>query len=319
MGWFGLGREDRPDSAAGPHQPDDAPDAAVPFLTAADGAEVRRLAQRAFVAAGVDVVIHDDHFRATDGRMYGVWNLAASCHNAPGGRREWPTVVDRHVRALLAPTAEPEDLADDEILARTFLRVHGLDALPMGGDNLSYARPVADDLVEALALDLPEPVVTLGDKDVARFDLDELRRAGLEHLLREPIDEIETVDLRDGASFQVVFGESVYTVSRILAMSDLLMRVYGEREYPDGVLVTVAHRHEIALHPLDGPQVVPVINALAGLAKNGFDEAPGGISPHLYWWHGDVLTRISRVSQDGGISIEVRPELAEVLERVTGR
>jgi len=319
MGWFGRGRQERPDGGAGPRRPDDSPDATVPFLSEADGAEVRSLAQRAFAAAGVDVVIHDDHFRATDGRMYGLWNLAASCHNAPGGRREWPTVVERHVRALLAPTAEPEDLAHEEFLARTFLRVYGQGALPMDGENLSYARPVADDLIEALALDFPESVTTLRDQDVARFDLEELRRAGLEHLLREPVDEIETVDLRDGASFQVVFGESVYTASRILAMRDLLTRVYGEREYPDGVLVTVAHRHQIALHPLDGPEVVPVINALAGFAKNGFDEAPGGISPHLYWWHGGVLTRISRVDQDGGIGIEVRPELAEALERVTSR
>jgi hypothetical protein len=316
MGWFGRARDKRPDDGAPSEDPRDA---VVPFLSAADAAEVRRLAQRTFAAAGVEVVIHDDHFQATDGRTFGLWNVAASCHNAPSGRQEWPSVVERHVRALLAPTAEVEDLADEEVLARSFLRVYGLSAPPTDLSTLSYARPVADDLLEALALDFPEHVLTLGDADVARFDLEELRRAGLEHLLREPIDGIETVDLPDGGSFQVVFGDSMYTASRILLMRDLLMRVYGEREYSDGVLVTVAHRHQIALHPLDGPEVVPVINALAGFAKNGFEEAPGGISPHLYWWHEGVLNRISSVSDDGGIRIEVRHGLAEALERVTSR
>lgn len=322
MGWFGRGRSRRPDDGGSPDsagRPDDARDTAVPFLSVADAAEVRRLAQHAFAAAGVEVVIHDDHLEAADGRTFGLWNVAASCHNAPGGRREWPTVVERHVQAVLAPTAEPGDLDDDEFLARTFLRVCGRDTLPMDRAGLSYARPVADDLVEVLALDFPESVATLGDEDVARFDLDDLRRAGLEHLLSEPVDRIETVDLPAGGSFEVVLGESVYTASRVLAMRDLLLRVYGERGYPEGVLVTLAHRHQIGLHPLDGPEAVPVINALAGFAKSGFDDAPGGISPHLYWWHGGVLARISRVRDDGAIGIEVRPELAEALERVTAR
>jgi len=322
MGWFGRGRDKRPDDGGPPdstRRPDDTRDAAVPFLSAADAAEVRRLAQREFAVAGVEVVIHDDHLEATDGRKFGLWNVAASCHNAPGGRREWPTVVERHVRAVLAPTAEPEDLDDDEFLARTFLRVCGRNTLPLDRAMLSYARPVADDLVEVLALDFPESVATLNDQDVARFELDGLRRAGLEHLLSEPVEGVESVDLQAGGSFEVVFGESVYTASRILAMRDLLLRVYGEREYPDGVLVTVAHRQQICLHPLDGPEVVPVINALAMFAKSGFDDAPGGISPHLYWWHEGVLTRISRVGDDCAIGIEVRAGLAEALERVTSR
>ncbi|PFG38272.1 hypothetical protein ATJ97_0745 [Georgenia soli] len=310
MGWFGRRREERTD---------DAPDSALPFLTATDAAEIRRLTQQAFAAAGIDAVIHEDHLAGTDGHKYGLWNVAASCHNAPGGRREWPAVVERHVRALLAPTAGTADLPDEEVRARTFLRLYGAGALPADPTSLSYTRPVADDLVEALALDFPDSVVTLTDGDVARFDPEELRRAGLENLLREPVDEIESIDLPAGGSIQVVYGESVYTASRILAMRDLLMRVYGEREYPNGVLVTVAHRHQIGLHPLDGPEALPVINALAGFAKNGFDDAPGGISPHLYWWHGGAFERISRVSDDGAIGIEVRPGLAEALERVVGR
>lgn len=311
MGLFGR-RGDPRDPADGEQDP------AVPFLSRAEAAEVRRLTQRAFAEAGVDVVIHPDRFEATDGREFGLWNLAATCRNAERGRRDWPGIVTRHVRALLAPTPSPESLSDEELLARTVVRVYGVDAVPVHTGWFSYVRPIADDLVEALVLDLPESVLMLRDEDVARFDVGTLRQAGLERLLREPVDAIETVRGARGAAFQVVLGDSVYTASRILAMRDLLMRVYGERDHPDGVLVAVAHRHQVALHPLAGPEVVDVINAMAAFAKAGFDEGAGGVSPSLYWWHDGALTRVSQVTEDGSLAIVVEPDLADVLNRLTG-
>ncbi len=315
MGLFGRRRrgEDADDAGdSGDRDP------AVPFLTRADAAEVRRLAQRAFAEAGVDVVIHADRFEATDGRAFGLWNLAATCRNAERGRREWPDIVARHVRALLAPTPSPDALSAEEILARTVVRVYGADSVPVHTGWFSYVRPIADDLLEALVLDLPESVLMLRDQDVERVGIEALRHAGLERLLREPVDAIESVRAARGATFQVVLGDSVYTASRILAMRDLLIRVYGEREYPDGVLVAVAHRHQVALHPLDGPGAVDAINAMVAFAKAGFDEGAGGVSPNLYWWHDGALTRLSRVDDDGSIAVEVGPDLAGVLSRLTG-
>lgn len=311
MGIFGRRRRERDDAMDG--TPAGQPDAAVPFMSVDDAAQVRRLAQQAFAAAGTEVVVRPDHFAAANGAVFGLWNLAATCANAPGGQREWPSIVSAHVRAVLAPTPALDSLDVAELMAHVVLRVYGRDTIPDLG-RFTYCRSVADDLIEALVFDMPESVAMLDDERVARLDLDEARAAGLEHLLREPVDRIESIQSRDlKVSFDVLLGGSVYTASRILAMTDLLRRVYGERDYPFGVLVTVAERHQVGLFAIDGPDALQAATAMARFAKLGYDDAPGGISPHLYWWYDGALIRMSRVGTDGRILIEPSPEFLRVL------
>lgn len=308
---MGLFRRSRPRD-----QGSTEPDEHLPFLTVDEASELRRVAQQAFAEAGVDVVIHPGHLQATDGRVLGLWNLAAACRQAPQGRKDWPRMARQHVRALIAPTSDPASLSREELLSRVYLRVYGLSTVPaVTLDRVRYARPLSEDMIEALVLDSPESVTMLLDDVVERHDLDELRQAGLENLLREPIDEIARMDI-PGASVHVVSGASVYTGSRVLILPELLRRVLGEREYPDGVLVAVPFRHQILLHPLDGPDVVQSLSAMAQLAAMGFSDSPGSVSPCVYWWREGGLTPVSRPDESGGVAVEVRPELAAVLERL---
>lgn len=293
------------------------PDPDLPFLTVDEATEIRRLAQRAFADAGIDVQTHPDHLSAPDGQLFGLWNLAATCHAAPKGRREWPGVVRNHVQVLLTAPPSAESLSLEEVLPRVYLRVYGTDTLPAQFlQQMTYARPIADGLLEALALDSPESVVTLMDTEVTRLGVGELRRAGLENLLREPIDAIDTVRSPAGADIQVVLGDSVYTASRILAMRDLLQRVFGDREYPNGVLVAVPIRHQVALLPLDGGNPVAAISAVAGFAAAGFSDGVGGVTPSTYWWHDGVLTRITTLDERGKLAVHVDAELDAVLTRL---
>jgi len=295
-----------------------APDQALPFLSVGEAATVRRLMVEEFATAGLTAETFDDHLRTDDGREWGLWNVAASCHAEPS-QRTWPEVVRRHVASLLTPAPSPEDLSDDELLAGAVLRVYGEEVLmPQSRAELSYARELAEGLVEAIVLDSPTSVMLLLDPTVERVGVDRLRAAGLEHLMAEPWGDVERLTTRGGATLALLEGDSVFTASRVLVMADTLRRVFGEREYPDGVLVALPDRHHLWLHPIDDAMAVPALQTMAGLTAQTFASAVGGVSPAVFWWRDGTLTRVSVLDPEGGVTVSVGPELTEVLNRIAG-
>lgn len=286
------------------------------FLTDAQAARVRELAQQAYAELGIETVIAADHLVGSDGTVYGLSNLMAACGNTDR-EREWPELVRRHCRSIVTAMADDRDPAAlplEEMLSRVYLRLIGISTLPADWrEGLGYGRVLTDDLVELLFLDYPESVRTLYQATVDVFGEDVLRQAGLENLLREPIDAVETLDCGDGARASVVIGESVYTASRVLALPDLLRRVYGERSYPNGVIVGIPFRHQVVLHPIDSRAVVPAIQRLADFTYAGFTEGVGSVSPYLYWWRDGALRRLTFPGEDGGLVVRCDEEFTGVL------
>lgn len=295
---------------------DAAPDQAFPFLTVDEAQEVRRLAAQAFAAAGREAVIHADHLTAGDGAVYGLWNVAAAC-KATGKRRAWPAVVEAHVASLVnAPTGAAEMTVED-VLAHAVLRVYGSDTVPPEArDKLTYVREFADGLLEAVVLDTPTTVMMLLDEDVERCGRTELWAAGLEHLVAEPLGDVEQLNVPGGAVVEVVEGESVYTASKLLVLPDVLRRAYGERVFPDGVLVAMPDRHHLLLHPIDDGSVLPALQAMASMVAEFYASAVGGVSPSVYWWRDGALERLSSFDDEGHLRVDVREAFGEVLNRL---
>lgn len=304
MGWFGRSAPEM--------------DEALPFLSVDEAAHLRRLTARTFAREGVEVVIHDDHLEAADGMVYGLWNLAATCHEA-GPRAQWPPVVAAHVDHLLHPPPDPADLSVDELLDLVVLRVAALDQLPDEfRDSLRYATPVADGLLQVLVADFPTTVTTLADAEVERVGLDRLLAVGRERLLAEPAG-LEVLELAGGARLEMLTGDSVYVASKVLVLADVLRTLHGERTYPDGVLVAVPDRHSLMLHvPVDA-RVVDALQSMAGGTADIWSSAAGGVSPSVFWWRDGELTRVSGVDADGRVAVEVRDGLGDVLNRLASR
>jgi hypothetical protein len=166
-------------------------------------------------------------------------------------------------------------------------------------------------------MDSPESVVTMRDEDVAAFGREELTRAGLENLLREPIDAVERLSVGDGADLHFVMGDSVYTASRMLVLPDLLTRVFGERTYPHRVLVAAPFRHQILVHPVDGLAAITAANAMAGFASRGFNESPGPVSPFLYWWQAGTYTQLSILNPQGELEIHADGDFADTINTLS--
>lgn len=251
------------------------------------------------------------------GRRFGLGNLAAVCHNEPRGPRAWPELIRRHVgmvlRTMDAPSAL-DTMPPDQIRAQLYPRVISGDGLDP--QSFGYARSVAPGLYEILALDLPESVMMLTDEALEPLGkVPDLREMALRNLRELPVESHERVKGDDGAHFDIVVGDSFYTASRVLALETLVRQVAGQEIPPDGALVAMPFRHQLAFHVIRDSGMVLALNAMASFAASGFEDTPGAISPYVYWWRGGMLTQLS--DRDGeGLRIVVGDEFGELLERL---
>lgn len=300
MGWFSRKAQTADDT--------------FPFLSRDDADHLRRVAADAFAAAGRPMVVHDDRLEGADGAVFGLWNLAALCHDA-GRRSQWPAIAARHVEQVLH-LPDPSALADDGLLDIVMLRVVPTDQIPPEHrGRFEHAVDVAEGLLQVLVADYPTTVATLNDTDVDRVGRERMLAAGRARLVAEPVEH-ESVDLGGGVRLETFGGESVYVASKVLVLDEVLRGLHGERSYPHGVLVAVPDRQTLVLHvPVDAG-VMTALQTMAGSAARMWSTAPGGVSPSVYWWRDGTLTRISRVDEGGGVAVEVHPELGEVLERL---
>lgn len=292
------------------------PDPEFGYLTIDQGARLRSLVREAFAERGLEVTLHPGHVESADGGRFGLTNVAANCRASR--ERDWPKIIRRHVATILRAaerTIDPDQLDEDEVMSHVFVRVVGTSTIPDLA-AFGYRRDLGGDLVELLALDFPESVAMLTDDVVDRFGADALRGAGVMNLVCEPFGDYEPVVRRDGTTFGVVLGESVYTASRLLTMDDVLRRTVRSVDAPYGVLVCAPFRHQLAFHVIRDPSVIPAIESMAVFAASGFGDGVGPVSPFLFWSHQGRLQQLSHSTHDGGLRIEVDHEFAEVLTRV---
>ena len=289
------------------------PDAHLP-LTVAQAARLRELVRTTFAEAGLEVVVHADHMEDDSGRKLGLWNLAALCNDTP--EREWPDLVRRHVAAL----AEPEDiegLTEDELTLCVHLRLVERAGFPDPSWH-PHAVAVGDDLLAILSVDLPETVSTpREDYWDERGGLERWRTTGRANLVAVALsDEIEHQRLipEDGTgAFEVVVGDSFFTGSTALVVDHLVRRFTPGALVPFGLLVVAPFRHQVAWRVLDGtPDSAVALNNLFRFAMVGFADAPGPLSPNLFWVRGDDWRQITRIDAEQA-HVDVDEELALAL------
>ncbi|MEV0037605.1 hypothetical protein ACFRR7_29875 [Streptomyces sp. NPDC056909] len=294
-------------------------DAAFPFFSADEAARFRGQVREAFAERGLEVTLYADMVKDSAGRQFGLGNLAAVCHNDDRGPRVWGTLVRRHVgmvlRTMDAPSAL-DTLAPEQIRAQLYPRVISQDGLDP--QTFGYARSVAPGLYEVLALDLPESVMMLTDDALEPLgETRQLRERALHNLRELPVEGRETVKDSDGTRFEVVLGDSFYTASRVLALETVVKQLTGRPIPPEGALVAMPFRHQLAFHVIRDSTMIPSLNAMASFAASGYEDTPGAISPYVYWWRGGKLTQLSDEDEDGeGLRIVVGEDFQELLERL---
>ncbi len=225
--------------------------------------------------------------------QYGLTNVAQTWRrSAPRDRRE--LLRDRldgldaqHEAPEIAPAAMPA-LVRPQLWALEDVR-ELQDALVM--------VEVADDLVAVLSLDLPTTVQAVQPADVGATGLseDELWQRAVEQL--DDGEAIERAALDEDGLVEVLVSESHFLASQVLALEELVGALPEH-----GALVALPHRHMLALHPIRDTTVLDAVGVMAPFTVEQFEEGPGSLSPHLYWWHRDGLERIEVDDVAGAIN-----------------
>lgn len=237
--------------------------------------------------------------RLADGRCFGLSNLAQMCHRERWDR--WPALIAHHFGVALRATgaADTGPLDFEPSRASCKLRLWRREALP--SPNACHWE-IADDLVAALTLDLPDLLMTVNEQDaaswpIARADLWNLALANLraDGLLEAPAFDIE------GARLHVLEGDrSFFAASHVLFLEDYV------GPSPHGCVVAMPRRHTLLWSRIVDLQVVAVIPSMLDLTQRMSHEGPGSISPFLYWWRpGLQLLRLP--SQIVGTTVEFHP------------
>jgi hypothetical protein len=305
----------RPGGGDGSQDPD------LPFLTVAEADRVRFLARQAFAESGREVAVHGGHVRDDHGDEFGLWNVAAACHSDPRGEPAWALIVAEHVRKLVAHVDHRDltGLTPGEAQSRTYAKLFRADDFP-SREGFSYLRDPVPGLVEGLVVDFPDAVSWLRDSEVERFGgLARLREAGLANLRALPVEQRRHMAAPDGATFEVLLGESVYTASRVLVMPDLLAQLLGPVDARHGVLAAIAARNQVAIHVISGRSAVPSLRLMARFALTGFADGTGPLSPDVFWWRDGTWTQITTAENDGTISVLPNPDLMHTIQQFDDR
>ncbi|MFJ9209471.1 hypothetical protein CU044_2810 [Streptomyces sp. L-9-10] len=292
-------------------------DLAFSFFSVDEAALFRSQVREAFAEHGLEVTLYADQVTDSAGRQFGLGNLAAVCHHDERGPRVWGDLARRHAGMVLRTMDSPsalDTLPPEQIRAQLYPRVISEDGLDP--QTFGYARSVAPGLYEVLALDLPESVMMLTDEALEPLGrLQHLRDRALSNLQELPIEGHETVKDSDGMRFEVLLGDSFYTASRVLALDTVVPKVTGRPVPPDGALVAMPFRHQLAFHVIHDTSIIPTLNAMTAFAASGYEDAPGAVSPYVYWWRAGTLTQLS--ARDGeGLRIVVGDDFHELLERL---
>lgn len=219
--------------------------------------------------------------------------LATLCRDAP--RDEWAEMIVSHLQPLVAP--DPMDaLEDDPAALREAVRVRLYATAALDDQHVAPpSREVARGLSEVVVVDTPETVMVV---DTDRFAVLALSDAELLALGRDNLRTHEPLQAERHTTGPVELfvaeSDSFYTATWALLLDELV-------DVPSqGALVVIPSRHALMAHPLRGADAVKAVQVLLGVAHRHFAEAPGNLTPDLFWYHGGQLQLLPTVEQDDG-------------------
>ena len=247
----------------------------------------------------------------------GLQNLAQLCHREAPER--WQALIGEHLDNILKSNRESAEIETleasydrvrDKVKVRLYAAGYGAEV----GEQLIH-RTVAEGVEAAVVYDLPSSVrsVAKARTDAWGVTEDDLFRLGLENVAHESPPERRVVEVGGGAHIEALIGDSFFTTSHALRLEAFL-----DRPAHHGVLVAMPHRHAVLFHPIRDMRVVSAINGLISMTFGMFQEGPGSLSPHLYWWHHGKLIRLPSEVSANRLTFTPPDEFVAVLNELSG-
>ncbi|REF01094.1 hypothetical protein DFJ69_6693 [Thermomonospora umbrina] len=226
-------------------------------------------------------------------------------------RDDWPALVSDHVTTIVTAIEEPLDLSDFE-LAQHLLRTR---IYPAEADNgVLAARPFAPGLIEAVVVDTPTTVrtVTVEEMDGWPVSGDALFMLGRANVRADGPLQVDDSEL-GGVPVAVLHGWSFYTATHLAWLEEYVD--IG----PYGALVAAPSRGLIMAHairPRAGYRgTVEAARELQAQAHQAYEDGPGSLSPHLFWWRTGELTLLE--TRYDGDALVLPRDFLQVLTTLT--
>ena len=280
------------------------------FFTLVEAREFRRLVASAFAKAGHDVTIYPDRVESRGGTAFGLWNIAALCRGVE--REGWADLVERHVESVTTPGRTLDELSPEEVEAGLYLRLVDAGSVVEPG----YARQVAPGLLEVLAVDLPDSVVTLSKDDLGGLgSLAELLDRGRTNLRALVAGDVALGAVADSrGAYTEVTDRSFFTASLALVLPEAVERISGEHDRGRGILVAVPDRHQLLYRVIDAPDAASALRDMFDAARWAFYDASGPLSPNVFWVRNRRWSQVTSV-EGGKPRVWLRGEFAGAIKR----
>jgi len=281
------------------------------FSSGVQAARFAALARLVFAEHGLECTYDDGYLRGTDGRSYGLTNVALLAVQSP--ERRWKGLLDQHAEGIVAAHATPKQRELAAVRSRLYLRLWATADLPMRPDA---AEPLGDGLVGMASIDHPEHVETLaGAHDIELLGgWAGIREAALGNLAKLRADDV--VPLGDDPQARVHLSVGgFFNASRVFTMSHLLREDFLIEAPAHGVLFVVPNRHLVAVHPIGGIGMVNATTTLIRVARGEYD-VPGAISPHVWFWRDGEVQQVTRPAEEGAVELHVEGMLERVMREV---
>lgn len=219
--------------------------------------------------------------------------LAILCRDVP--RDDWPEMVVTHLEPLVAPDPM-DDLEDDPAALRQAVRVRLYATAALDDQHVAPpSREVASGLSEVVVVDTPDTVMVV---DTDRLEALGLSDAELLALGRDNLRAHEPVQPEHHTTGPVELfvaeSDSFYTATWALMLDEVV-------DVPtEGALVVVPSRHALMAHPLRDADAIKAVQVMLGVAHRHFAEAPGNLTPDLFWYRDGQLRLLPTVERDDG-------------------
>jgi hypothetical protein len=202
----------------------------------------------------------------------------------------------------------------EQLLSRLYPRFIPTD--PQSRKVFGYGPQSVPGLLEVLALDLPETVDMLTADSLSDLgDITALRDRAFQNLRAVRVAKHKVVRDKDGTHFDVLMGDSYFIASLALVLDEAVRRYTKDASAPDGILVALPHRHQLAFHVIRDRGVAPSLHAMAKFAAVGFEESPGALSPSVFWWQEGSFTGVA-TQDSAGLHIKLTQEAMDLTARL---
>lgn len=293
------------------------PDPELTMLSVDEAARLRALTSSWFSGQRREVTISGAHVQSDDGTRYGLWNLAARCHETEHPKA-WPGLVDEHFTVLLA--AQDTDLSafTDEEFGDS-LRLRLVEKLPDDlDDGPGFATEWAPGISRVLVLDLPTTVISppsayFAERGTPGRLLDQAWQQTASLVVTE---DLERLAIGDHDEIWCVVGDSVFTATLAMFLPDLVHRFEPGADLGLGVLFSLPHRHQVNYRVIDRPRTaLDALLVMPSFTVAGYVDAASSVSPSVYLWLDGQVTQISAFV-DNQIHVTPGPHLEPLFRQI---